>query len=91
MPDNESKNVAVSSLPFYGEAATTSYAARPEEDSLLRDGFKVTTLLRDGFKVTREAVTEVVGVARNTRDAVNHVVDTGAAHSSAAYFQVKTI
>ena len=81
MPDNESKNVAVSSLPFYGEAATTSYAARPEEDSLLRDG----------FKVTREAVTEVVGVARNTRDAVNHVVDTGAAHSSAAYFQVKTI
>ena len=81
MPDNESKNVAVSSLPFYGEAATTSYAARPEEDSLLRDG----------FKVTREAVTEVVGVARNTRDAVNHVVDTGAAHSSAAYFQVRTI
>ena len=81
MPDNESKNVAVSSLPFYGEAATTSYAARPEEDSLLRDG----------FKVTREAVTEVVGVARNTRDAVNHVADTGAAHSSAAYFQVKTI
>ena len=81
MPDNESKNVAVSSLPFYGEAATTSYAARPEEDSLLRDG----------FKVTREAVTEVVGVARDTRDAVNHVVDTGAAHSSAAYFQVRTI
>ena len=81
MPDNESKNVAVSSLPFYGEAATTSYAARPEEDSLLRDG----------FKVIREAVAEVVGVARDTRDAVNHVVDTGAAHSSAAYFQVRTI
>ena len=78
MADKEPQKVSVSSLPFYGEVQRPSYAARPEEDSLLKDG----------FKVAREGVTEVVGVARETRDAVNHVVDTGKAHSSAAYFQV---
>ena len=78
MADKEPQKVSVSSLPFYGEVQRPSYAARPEEDSLLKDG----------FKVAREGVTEVVGVARDTRDAVNHVVDTGKAHSSAAYFQV---
>ena len=71
--------MSVSSLPFYGEVARPSYAARPVEDSVLRDG----------FRVAREGVTEVVGVAKDTRDAVNHVVDTGKAHSSAAYFQVE--
>ena len=70
--------MSVSSLPFYGKVERPSYAAQPVEDSLLRDG----------FKVAREGVTEVVGVAKDTRDAVNHVVDTGKAHSSAAFFQV---
>ena len=78
MPDKEPEKVSVSSLPFYGEVARPSYAARPVEESVLRDG----------FRVAREGVTEVVGVAKDTRDAVNHVVDTGKAHSSAAYFQV---
>ena len=78
MPDKEPEKVSVSSLPFYGEVPRPSYAARPVEDSVLRDG----------FRVAREGVTEVVGVAKDTRDAVNHVVDTGKAHSSAAYFQV---
>lgn len=79
MTDKEPQKVSVSSLPFYGEVAKPSYAARPVEDSLLRDG----------FKVAREGVTEVVGVAKDTKDAVNHVVDTGKAHSSAALFQVR--
>ena len=78
MSDKEPQKVSVSSLPFYGEVAKPSYAAKPVEDSLLRDG----------FKVAREGVTEVVGVAKDTKDAVNHVVDTGKAHSSAALFQV---
>ena len=79
MADKEPQKVSVSSLPFYGEVPRPSYAAQPEEDSVLRDG----------FKVAREGVTEVVGVAKDTKDAVNHVVDTGKAHSSAALFQVR--
>ena len=78
MCDKEPQKVSISSLPFYGEVRRPSYAAMPEENSVLRDG----------FKVAREGVTEVVSVAKDTRDAVNHVVDTGKAHSSAAYFQV---
>ena len=79
MADKDPGSVKVSSLPFYRDAPRSEYTARPEEASVLRDG----------FRAAREGVTEVVEAGREARDAVNHVVDTGAAHSSSALYQVR--
>ena len=64
MADKDPGSVKVSSLPFYRDAPRSEYSARPEEASVLRDG----------FRAAREGVTEVVEAGREARDAVNHVV-----------------
>ena len=78
MTEDGRTKVPIDDLPFYGEAVKTEYTARPVEESILEDG----------FKVVREGVNEGVAVYKDARDSVNHVIETGQAHSSAAYFQV---
>ena len=75
---SENKKVPVKSLPFYTDSSEGSYVAQKEEPCFVQDG----------FKVVREGVNEGVAVYKDARDSVNHVIETGQAHSSAAYFQV---
>ena len=79
MTEEGSKKVPIDNLPFYGEAVKTEYAAKPSEESVLQDG----------FKVVREGVNEGVSVYRGACESVNHVIETGQAHSSVAYNQLR--
>ena len=65
MADKEPGSVQVSSLPFYRDAPRSEYSARPEEASVLRDG----------FRAAREGVTEVLEAGREARDAVKREQD----------------
>ena len=79
MTEDGSTKVPIDDLPFYGEAVKTEYTARPVEESILEDG----------FKVVREGVNEGVNAYRGACESVNHVIETGSAHSSVAYYQLR--
>ena len=73
-----SGKVKVDTLPFYGVASKAGYAVKKEE----------ACFVQEGFKVVREGVNEGVGIYNEARNSVNHVIETGQAHSSVAYNQV---
>ena len=75
---DDSKNVKIDNLPFYSEQGKVGYAAKPTE----------ACIIQEGFKVAREGVNEGVSLYNEACQSVNHVVETGSAHSSAALFQV---
>ena len=76
---NENGKVKVDTLPFYGEASRGGYAVKKED----------VCFVQEGFKVAREGVTEGVGLYKDAKESVNHVIETGQAHSSVAYNQVR--
>merc|ERR1719186_2519905 len=45
-------------------------------------------MVQENVKMVREGVMEGASLMRQAKEAVNHIVDTGVAHSSAAYYQL---
>ena len=78
-PDSEgSGGVKVEDLSFYSSPADTSYALAKQESGVVQGG----------VKVVREGVIEGISMVKQAMSSVTHVVDTGVAHSSAAYYQL---
>ena len=77
--EGASGKVKISELTFYGDAKKSEYAAQKADASLLQDG----------FKTVREVTTEGVNMYNETKESVNHVIETGTAHSSVAYNQLR--
>ena len=77
--DGNSSKVRISDLSFYGENKKPEYAAQKSEASLVQDG----------FKNVREVTTEGVNMYNGAKESVNHVIETGTAHSSVAYNQLR--
>ena len=75
----EPNKVKIDKLPFYSETSESGYTAKATDQSVLQDG----------FKVVREGVNEGISVYNDACESVNHVVETGSAHSSAAYYQLQ--
>jgi len=73
-----SGGVKVEDLSFYSSSADTSYALAKQESGLVQGG----------VKVVREGVIEGISMVKQAMSSVTHVVDTGVAHSSAAYYQL---
>merc|ERR1712037_264366 len=70
--------VLPSDLPFYSKEEV-EYAMAPQEASALEDG----------VRMAREAMSEVGKQAGLLVDQVNHVVETGKAHTQGALFQLR--
>merc|ERR1712037_462736 len=70
--------VLPSDLPFYSKEEV-EYAMAPQEASALEDG----------VRMAREAISEVGKQAGSLIDQVNHVVETGKAHTQGALFQLR--
>jgi len=68
-----------SDLPFYSKEEKVEYAIAPQEP----------TALEDGVRIAREAISEVSKQAGLLVDQVNHVVETGKAHTQGALFQLR--
>jgi len=68
-----------SDLPFYSKEEKVEYAIAPQEP----------TALEDGVRMAREAISEVGKQAGLLVDQVNHVVETGKAHTQGALFQLR--
>ena len=77
--EGASGKVRISELSFYGDAKKSEYAA-PKADA---------GLVQDGFKTVREVTTEGVNMYNEAKESVNHVIETGTAHSSVAYNQLR--
>jgi len=71
--------VLPSDLPFYSKEEKVEYAMVPQEPSALEDG----------VRMAREAMSEVGKQAGLLVDQVNHVVETGKAHTQGALFQLR--
>jgi len=71
--------VLPSDLPFYSKEEKVEYAMAPQEASALEDG----------VRMAREAMSEVGKQAGLLVDQVNHVVETGKAHTQGALFQLR--
>ena len=70
--------VKVDDLSFYSSSPTTSYSLANKEPGMVQET----------VKVVRESVMEGISLARQAKESVTHVVDTGVAHSTAAYNQL---
>ena len=71
--------VKISDLSFYGEPRKTEYAVQKSEAGLVQGG----------FQTAREVTTEGVNLYTAARDSVSHVIETGVAHSTGAYNQLR--
>jgi len=71
--------VLPSDLPFYSKEEKVEYAMAAQEPSALEDG----------VRMAREAMSEVGKQAGLLVDQVNHVVETGKAHTQGALFQLR--
>lgn len=71
--------VLPSDLPFYSKEEKVEYAMAPQEP----------TALEDGVRMAREAMSEIGKQAGLLVDQVNHVVETGKAHTQGALFQLR--
>jgi len=70
--------VKVDDLPFYNSPPACSFAL-PKDDP---------GLLQGNVKMVREGMMEGVNMVRQAISSVTHVVETGIAHSSSAYYQL---
>ena len=70
--------VKVDDLPFYGSSSAPSYTLAKKEPGMVQEN----------VKMVREGVMEGASLMRQAKETVNHIVDTGVAHSSAAYYQL---
>ena len=77
--EGASGKVRISELSFYGDAKKSEYTAPKAEAGLVQDG----------FKTVREVTTEGVNMYNEAKESVNHVIETGSAHSSVAYNQLR--
>ena len=77
--NEDSNRVKVDDLSFYSATTSPVYSLNKKEP-----GF-----IEQNVKMLREIVLEGVGLVRQGVDTVNHVVDTGVAHSSTAYYQLQ--
>ena len=71
--------VKISDLSFYEEPRKTEYAVQEPEAGLVQGG----------FRTAREVTTEGVNLYTGARETVNHVIETGVAHSTGAYNQLR--
>ena len=71
--------VKISDLSFYEEPRKAEYAVQEPEAGLVQGG----------FRTAREVTTEGVNLYTGARDSVNHVIETGVAHSTGAYNQLR--
>ena len=75
---NEGK-VKISDLSFYEEPRKAKYAVQKSEAGLVQGG----------FKTAREVTTEGINLYTEARESVSHVIETGVAHSTGAYSQLR--
>ena len=80
--------VLPSDLPFYSKEEKVEYAIAPQVHWKYLKTFKVDlaapqepSALEDGVRMAREAISEVGKQAGLLVDQVNHVVETGKAHT----------
>ena len=71
--------VKISDLSFYGEPRKAEYAVQKTE----------TGLVQGGFQTAREVTTEGVNLYTGARDSVSQFIETGVAHSTGAYNQLR--
>ena len=71
--------VKISDLPFYQEPRKAEYAVEKPEAGLVQGG----------FQAAREVTTEGVALYTGARESVSHVIETGVAHSTGAYNQLR--
>ena len=70
--------VKVDDLSFYSSSPPTSYSLAKKEPGMVQEN----------VKVVRLGVMEGISLVRKAKESVTHVVDTGVAHSTAAYNQL---
>ena len=71
--------VKISELSFYETSRKSEYAAQKPEAGIVQGG----------FKTVREITNEAVNMYSGAKESVNHVIDTGVAHSTGAYNQLR--
>jgi len=76
--DCPSGQVRVDSLPFYRSSPTTAFSLARKDPGVVQEN----------VKLVREGVVEGVSMVMQAKEFVNHVVDTGVAHSTAAHYQL---
>eukprot|EP00092_Neocalanus_flemingeri_P102974 GFUD01131718.1.p1 GENE.GFUD01131718.1~~GFUD01131718.1.p1 ORF type:complete len:246 (+),score=116.90 GFUD01131718.1:43-780(+) len=70
--------VRLDDLSFYSSSSGPAYTLDKKEPGMVQES----------VKMVREGLLEGVSLMRQAKEAVNHVVDTGIAHSSAAHYQL---
>eukprot|EP00092_Neocalanus_flemingeri_P008167 GFUD01008807.1.p1 GENE.GFUD01008807.1~~GFUD01008807.1.p1 ORF type:complete len:163 (+),score=75.15 GFUD01008807.1:46-534(+) len=70
--------VRLDDLSFYSSSSGPAYTLDRKEPGMVQEN----------VKMVREGLMEGVSLMRQAKEAVNHVVDTGVAHSSAAHYQL---
>eukprot|EP00092_Neocalanus_flemingeri_P008166 GFUD01008806.1.p1 GENE.GFUD01008806.1~~GFUD01008806.1.p1 ORF type:complete len:251 (+),score=105.19 GFUD01008806.1:46-798(+) len=70
--------VRLDDLSFYSSSSGPAYTLDRKEPGMVQEN----------VKMVREGLLEGVTLMRQAKEAVNHIVDTGIAHSSAAHYQL---